>query len=242
MLQAFMSCLGRRFKSHEIQGPATVSAEQKYCDYDQSQAEVSAAVHQFVAILISAKTDNLDDYQFRKDLNNAVSTLSWSESLASAILGGLEAALRNGVKLGKTVELAGEKAMATAEGFAKDHPVYFTLIALGVLVLVAPWVLDLLGFAEIGIVEGKLQTGRWLNMIDSIQRIMGKSLAIQIRWICAQRLTVLLLSTPRYDLALAVALTEGGSPDACMFARAPDEACDSVMIKRIRSHTTMTLF
>ena len=140
-----------------MQQHSTVSAEQKYYDYDQSQAEVSAAAQQFVAILTSAKTDNLDDYQLRKDLNNAVSTLSWSERLASAILACLEAALRNGVKLGKTVELAGEKAMAAAEGFAKDHPVYFTLIALGVLVLVAPWVLDLLGFAEMGVVEGKLQ-------------------------------------------------------------------------------------
>ena len=44
------------------------------------------------------------------------------------------------------------------EGFVKDHPIMCTVIALGVLVTVAPWVIQTLGFCagfgELGPIEG----------------------------------------------------------------------------------------
>lgn len=155
MLESFLSCLGCQ-RTVQKQSPSSTSiVETKYRDGDQPQAEIDAAAQDFVNVLIKAKTGDFNDVQLRKDLDNAVSTLSWSENLAAAILVCLETALRNGIKLGRTVEEATKKAMAAATEFATDHPVYFTLIALGVLALTVPWVLSWLGFAEIGIVEGK---------------------------------------------------------------------------------------
>ncbi|KAK1716237.1 hypothetical protein BDP67DRAFT_611129 [Colletotrichum lupini] len=34
--------------------------------------------------------------------------------------------------------------------FAKEHPVFVTIIAIGVMVIVAPWVIEALGFGELG--------------------------------------------------------------------------------------------
>ena len=52
------------------------------------------------------------------------------------------------------------EAAKTIEGFAADHPiataVFCTVIALGVLVVLAPYALELLGFGELGPIEGEL--------------------------------------------------------------------------------------
>ena len=60
-------------------------------------------------------------------------------------------------KLGAAVRDAYHKAWQTANeiaGFVIQHPVKCTVIALGVLVIIAPWVIEALGFAELGPVEG----------------------------------------------------------------------------------------
>lgn len=50
------------------------------------------------------------------------------------------------------------RAVEETEGFAADHPVFCTLVALGVLVVLAPYVVEYLGFCagfgEAGPVEG----------------------------------------------------------------------------------------
>ncbi|KAJ4317712.1 hypothetical protein N0V94_004785 [Neodidymelliopsis sp. IMI 364377] len=40
------------------------------------------------------------------------------------------------------------------EGFAQDHPVFALVVALGVLAIMAPWILHLLGFTELGPASG----------------------------------------------------------------------------------------
>ena len=51
------------------------------------------------------------------------------------------------------------EAAKMIEGYAADHPiataVFCTVIALGVLVLLAPYALEFLGFGELGPIEGK---------------------------------------------------------------------------------------
>jgi hypothetical protein len=37
----------------------------------------------------------------------------------------------------------------------KDHPIMCAVIAIGILVVLAPWVIEALGFAEGGILEGR---------------------------------------------------------------------------------------
>ena len=64
-------------------------------------------------------------------------------------------------KLGRAMQKAMERAAAEAKVVLKgipdlprNHPVCCSLIALGILVLLLPWALEALGFAELGPVEG----------------------------------------------------------------------------------------
>ncbi|EJD47730.1 hypothetical protein AURDEDRAFT_113355 [Auricularia subglabra TFB-10046 SS5] len=74
----------------------------------------------------------------------------WKERFAKAVLAGLEDAVRTGKAVNATVSRAAEEA---AE-WAQAHPVYATMIALGVLVLLSPWIIEVLGFGELGPIEG----------------------------------------------------------------------------------------
>ena len=38
--------------------------------------------------------------------------------------------------------------------FAKDHPVFVAVVALGILVVLAPWAIEVLGFGKLGPIEG----------------------------------------------------------------------------------------
>lgn len=53
------------------------------------------------------------------------------------------------------MKISFERSISEAYEFSSDHPVYFAIIALGILVLLAPWALEALGFAELGPVEGE---------------------------------------------------------------------------------------
>ena len=86
----------------------------------------------------------------------------WSEYLAKKVLAALKAVLKGGEHMNVAMEEAHTKACEAAkvfEGFAADHPyataVFVTVIALGVLAILAPYVLEMLGFAELGPVEGE---------------------------------------------------------------------------------------
>jgi hypothetical protein len=91
-------------------------------------------------------------------LQEIVGENGWTENLATAILNGLESALRAGATMGQAVKEAFEKATKEAAGFAHDHPAFCTLIALGILVALAPWVIGALGFGELGPIEGKMRS------------------------------------------------------------------------------------
>ena len=90
----------------------------------------------------------------------------WSEYFASKALAALEAVLKAGKPLNAAMQGAYDKAceaLEATEGFAAEHPiateVLITVIALGILVELAPCVLELLGFwvgfGELGPIEGE---------------------------------------------------------------------------------------
>jgi hypothetical protein len=60
--------------------------------------------------------------------------------------------------MGKAIEKALDRAVEGAGEFKRDNPVWFTIIALGVLVIMIPWVVEALGFCAgfrgLGPVEG----------------------------------------------------------------------------------------
>jgi ElaB/YqjD/DUF883 family membrane-anchored ribosome-binding protein len=91
-------------------------------------------------------------------LNDIVGANGWTERIAEWTLAKLESALKDTSKLGPVVKEAYDKVCEAAkatEGFVMDHPVFFTVLALGVLVLIAPWVIEVLGFGELGPIEGE---------------------------------------------------------------------------------------
>jgi hypothetical protein len=86
----------------------------------------------------------------------------WYDGLVAAVLEGLKRAIELGEEMGPVMNEAHDKAVAAVnkvKEWAEDNPemagVIITLIALGVIALLVPWMLTVLGFTESGILEGK---------------------------------------------------------------------------------------
>ena len=103
-----------------------------------------------LTIILTAETP----YILHKQLNEKISTESWSEAIATALLHGLENAIKSGVQMAKAASDALTQAKGAAIGSTKNHPVYATLIALGILAALMPWVLEILGFGGLGPIDG----------------------------------------------------------------------------------------
>lgn len=120
---------------------------------------------EFSGLLLFSRTPAV----FRHDLSTTFppppsttadfSTTSWTSSLALAILHAITAAIEAGVPLGAAKEVV-ETARKDVEGWIGEHPVMAgvvaMIIALGVLVVVAPWVVEALGFGGVGVRLGEL--------------------------------------------------------------------------------------
>lgn len=98
--------------------------------------------------------------ELHKTVNEQVTVTGWTDSLVEAILQGLKSAVEAGAHVARPAADALKKATDAAVGFAKEHPVYTTLIALGILFVLLPWVLEVLGFGELGVIEGTW-AARW---------------------------------------------------------------------------------
>jgi hypothetical protein len=91
-------------------------------------------------------------------LQEVVRETGWYESLVATVLNALEYAIKVGVPMvGQAMKDAYERAAQAAGdvwGFAKEHPVFCAVVALGILVILAPWAIEVLGFGELGPIEG----------------------------------------------------------------------------------------
>lgn len=179
----------------------TYTSKARYVDSpidEKSAAETENAANDFLNTLLSA--EDLSSPQIRSKLQGAITIASLKEYFAKLVLSGLETAIRNGIVVGKAMRDALERATVEATEFAHDHPVYFTLIALGVLVIMAPTILEWLGFAELGPIEGT--SFRCKSLVETLteNRLVCCTLAGSVRWIRAKRILVLLLSETWYDL------------------------------------------
>ncbi|KAM7209773.1 hypothetical protein V8F06_014844 [Rhypophila decipiens] len=118
-----------------------------------------AMVAQIITLLRTAEKNGPT---LTSQLDNTVGAEGWTEWIAQKILASLEDVIREGrEKFGPAMEKAYDAANTAAEAvfvFKRDHPVAFagllTIIAVGVLVALAPVVVEALGFAELGPVEG----------------------------------------------------------------------------------------
>ena len=76
----------------------------------------------------------------------------WKESIAKYVLAKLEAVIKAGEQMSpimkKAYDWAYEEALKII-GFGKEHPVFYTVVAIGVLLFLAPYVLEVLGFGTL---------------------------------------------------------------------------------------------
>ena len=78
-----------------------------------------------------------------------------------------------------------QKAEEAAVGFATEHPVYATLIALGILAILTPFVLELLGFGELGPIEGSFAAAwqsRWYGGEVPKRALFGYFQRLGMKW------------------------------------------------------------
>ncbi|OJJ70327.1 hypothetical protein ASPBRDRAFT_129116 [Aspergillus brasiliensis CBS 101740] len=125
-------------------------------DVHPTDARTSAVASDIVNILLTGESRE----SIQKRLHEQVDTNGWSESIAQAILHGLSDAIKAGAEMAGPAADALTKAKEAGVNFAKEHPVYTFVLALGVIVALAPWVLEVLGFGELGPIAGSF-AARW---------------------------------------------------------------------------------
>ena len=108
-------------------------------------------------ILSTFYAADANDEHLIQRVQDVVHETGWYEELAAAVLTGLENALKAKAPMGQAMKDAHEKArqvIADVFGFAREHPVFCALVALGIIVILAPWAVEVLGFGELGPIEG----------------------------------------------------------------------------------------
>lgn len=127
-----------------------------FCGADYHQVD-TAAEEQVIAsdVLRTLFRANQGRDGLRKSMQDIVGQQGWKENIAKAVLRGIEDALTQGAQVGTVMKEASEKAVQAAIGFARDHPYFCALIAIGVLAILMPWALEALGFTELGPAEGR---------------------------------------------------------------------------------------
>jgi ElaB/YqjD/DUF883 family membrane-anchored ribosome-binding protein len=148
LIESIMECLtGAEPKVRDIS-----DEKQGFLHHEPRTAEDVAT--EVVQAIVKAEQGG---YALRKALNDIVGEYGWTEKVAEWTLAKLEQALKEASKLGPALKEAYDKACEAAkgiEGFIQEHPIFCTVIALGVLVIIAPWAIEALGFGELGPIEG----------------------------------------------------------------------------------------
>lgn len=142
-------------------------------------------------------------------LKQTVHTTGWTESLAKKILDGLVAALESGAVMGGAMKDAFDRASEGAEKFVHKHPVFtavvVTVVAIGILALLAPWVVEALGFGEFGPVPGRLDNHfsqpTLLKLMNT--RIIRCVVAVD-DWRCRGWVVLLVAAEAGYDMGKEV--------------------------------------
>jgi hypothetical protein len=149
IVQAILDCLTG------AESACPTYPEEKHASLQGDQPRTAESIADEVVRTIASAEKGGRDLQ--KKLNDIVGEYGWKEKVAEWVLVKLELVLREAQKLNPPLKEAYDKACETAkaiEGFVQEHPVFCTVIALGVLVLIAPWALEALGFGELGPIEG----------------------------------------------------------------------------------------
>lgn len=153
--------------------PTTISDEKHTLLPPHQPHTAEEVAEQVIHAIITAEKSGAE---LSRTLNNIVSEYGWTEKIAQWVLVKMESALKEVEKLQGPLKDAYNKACEAAlavEGFVQEHPVFCTVIALGVLVVLTPWVLGALGFGELGPVEGMLMLTQKFACLYLIERYLG---------------------------------------------------------------------
>lgn len=114
---------------------------------------------------------------------------NWYSTIAEYILHATEVAIEKGYTFGQAMASAVEQARGEAEKFVREHQIWagviITVIALGVLYLLVPWVIEALGFTELGPLAGTLTSIFTVDNFRSLTvcRVLGCEMA-KFHWQC----------------------------------------------------------
>jgi hypothetical protein len=114
--------------------------------------EVHAQATQIVDILLAAEKPGAE---LAAQLEDVVHAASWTEYLAAAVVRALCVAIEVGAWLGNAAADAFRRAIEEAYEFGRDHPELVVILALAMLVMLAPFILEMLGFGLLGPVAGE---------------------------------------------------------------------------------------
>ena len=124
-----------------------------------SRRSAEVVVADVVSILRSAEKEGA---ALRQKVGDTVGVEGWTEWIAERILDGIKTILEESPEtMGNAMKVAYSRASEAADAlfqFPKDHPIatagILTIVAVGILVMLAPAVVEALGFAELGPMEG----------------------------------------------------------------------------------------
>lgn len=199
MLKLFQQCLGRhkaeRFpdqRSISTASPSDSKVAEEILNAMESAEKSGEEVRTKVADVVGVKSN-------------------WTESLARAVLECLAKAVETGVveKTGGALKEAFDKAVEAAKAvglWIEKHPVLFTIIALGILVVLLPWVIEALGFAELGPIEGTFAS--YLPLLSLALHCLS---LLSRRWIFGDKITHHVFSRSR----LLRSMVAGSIPRPC---------------------------
>jgi hypothetical protein len=162
LIRSFCCCINADEGPYEFEKPL-IHGSLTHLDVQYSDKPDTEEVAEDIVTKLFAAENN--DAALQADLQSMARVCGWHEKLADAIRAAMERAIDLGKEMGPAMKAAYEKAIAAinaVEEWANAHPemaaVITTLIALGILAVMIPWVMAYLGFAEEGILEGELIT------------------------------------------------------------------------------------
>ncbi|KAF2723022.1 hypothetical protein K431DRAFT_220646 [Polychaeton citri CBS 116435] len=160
MIRAVFPCFGstRQRKTPETSGCCHQTP-------DEREEQLAAGIY---GILVTAEKPGA---ALRAQVDGLVHADSWSEKLAERLLDHIIANLVP-EKMGPAMRDAYEKAETAAREFVSEHPVFVevmaTVVAIGILALLVPWVVEALGFGELGPIAGSF-AARWQSTFPNVE-------------------------------------------------------------------------
>lgn len=179
--------LGKQ-RQADVDGPTHVNEDKPITDVKSPPAQPSEE-EIAASILSTLFTAEKSGHDLERTLQDIVHSCGWYEGLAKRVLDLLVDALKTGKAMAGAMKEAYDKAAAIASDFVHKNPVLTaviaTVVAIGILAILAPWAVEALGFGELGPIEGSfaawwqstfpdVEAGSWFSYFQRLGMKWGK--------------------------------------------------------------------